>query len=189
MDWKTSSQLEITDLGDRLEIMVRTQQGLLDWLFILVCAPAVVFLFVRSSQFMGILVAIVMGFSLLNNLRKGNETRMIVWSHGFRAEGNVHRTFASSVEVSIDDVRGIGYFVGYEDDPSGLYAFHRWSNTCLLPGLDESECDRVKAAIEARFPDMQFGQQALSGLFGGGTEIISLGLTAKATKNADTQNS
>lgn len=111
MDWKTSSQLEITDLGDRLEIMVRTQQGLLDWLFILVCAPAVVFLFVRSSQFMGILVAIVMGFSLLNNLRKGNETRMIVWSHGFRAEGNAiapspaawkcpSMTFAASVTSS-----------------------------------------------------------------------------------------
>jgi hypothetical protein len=167
--------------------MVRAQKGILESVFIAVVGSAAVVAFTRASQFAGIVAGVLLGFSRLNMLRKGNDTRMIVWAHGFRAEGNIDRALADSVQVTVNEIYGIGYFIGGEDDPSGLYALRRFGNTSLIPGLDEKRCGEIKAAIEAKFPEMQFGQQQLSGIFGSGPEIISLSLNTRsktATKDS-----
>jgi hypothetical protein len=176
MEWRSSCEIEIADLGDRLEVLARTQRGALSWLLSALVVSGVAYLFATGSQVMALLVAAVAGFSFLNSLRKGNETRLIARSDGFIAEGNINRTFAHQVTVSVHDIHSIGYSVGPEEAPSGLYAFSRWRQTCLVPGLDEASCSRIQSAIEAKFPQMQFGQEQVASLFGNGPEIITLGL-------------
>lgn len=112
MGWRGSSEIEIPDLGDRLEVLARTRAGTLGWIVSAIVASA--------------------------------------------AEGNVPRAFLKQVTVSVDDIRSIGYFVGHEGDPGGRYAPSRWSQACLVPGLDEASCRRVQSAIEPKYPRMQF---------------------------------
>jgi hypothetical protein len=176
MEWRTHSDIEITDLGDRLEVLIRTQKGKAEWLILAVGSPLGIYLFLRTSSVVGIVAAIVIVFSILNMIRKGNETRLIARADGFIAEGNVNRTFADRVSLSVDDIHSVGYSAGYEDEPNGFYALGPWRRTCLIPGIDEDSCLQIKEAIERKFPEMLFGQEPHSGLFGDGPTIITLGL-------------
>jgi len=179
MDWRSSCEIEITDLGDRLEVLARTHTGALSWLFTAVGAPVAVYMFWRANQILAVCVAGMVVFSLLNSLRKGNETRLMIRPDGFIAEGNIHRTFAQRVTVSVNDLHSIGYFVGNEHDPHGLYALGRWSQTCMVPGIDEKTCRKIQSAIETKFPQMHFGQEPLAGILGDEPKIITLGLNGE----------
>ena len=177
MEWRSSHEIEIMDLGDRLEVLARTKTGAISWIPWLLIVSVVVYLFAAESPFLAVLAAGAAAFGILNSFRKGNETRLIARSDGFVAEGNINRTFAEQVTVSVRDIHSVGYSVGPEEEPSGLYAFSRWSQTCQVPGIDEASCRRIQSAIEVKFPQMQFGQQPLSSLLGDGPEIITLGLS------------
>ena len=181
MEWRNKGELEITDLGDRLEVIHRAQQGLLRWVITAVAGAWAVYLFWKSSELLGILVIAILAFSLVNSFRKGNETRLIVRPDGFIAEGNIDTAFSERIAVSVDDIYGIEYLVGDEGSPSGLYARSNWRSTCLIPGIDKKSCQRIKSTIEEKFPDMYFGQGELSGIFGTGPDIVTLGLTKPAS--------
>jgi hypothetical protein len=176
MEWRSSCEVDIREFGDRLEVFARTQAGALSGIVWILVVPSVMYMFAKASRVMGLLAAALVVFGLWKSRRNGNETRLIIRPDGFIAEGNINRTFAQQVTVSVNDMHRIGYFVGYEGDPSGLYAFSRWGQTCLMPGIDEPSCLRIQAAIEAKFPEMRFGQEPIS-LLGNGPELISLGLS------------
>jgi ATP/ADP translocase len=95
MEWRNNGELEITDLGDRLEVIHRAQQGLLRWVITAVAGAWAVYLFWKSSELLGILVIAILAFSLVNSFRKGNETRLIVRPDGFIAEGNIDTALVS----------------------------------------------------------------------------------------------
>ena len=181
MEWRSSGELEITDLGDRLEVIYRAQHGLLGWVFTGCAGAGAIYAFWTTNELLGILVVAIFAFSLVNSFRKGNETRLIVRSDGFIVEGNIDSAFRERIAVSVDDVYGVGYFIGPEGAPSGLYARGTWSSTCLIPGIDEESCRRIKSAIEEKFPGMYFGQGELSGIFGTGPDILTLGLNKPAS--------
>jgi hypothetical protein len=176
MEWRSSGELEITEPGDRLEVIYRAQQGLLGWVFTAVTGAGAIFAFWKTNELLGIFVVAVFVFSLFNSFRKGNETRLVVRPDGFIVEGNIDSAFRERIAVSVDDIYGVEYFVGYEGSPSGLYARGTWSSTCLIPGIDTQSCQEIKSAIEEKFPDMHFGQGELSGIFGTGPDILTLGL-------------
>jgi hypothetical protein len=159
MDWRSRSEFEITDLGDGIEV---------------------IYAFWRTSELLGIVILAIFTFSLVNSFRKGNETRLIVRPDGFIAEGNIDSAFRERITVSVDDIYGIDHFIGYDGSPSGLYARGTWSSTCLIPGIDEESCGQIKLVIEEKFPDMYFGQGELSGVFGTGPDILTLGLNKPA---------
>jgi hypothetical protein len=177
MEWRSSGELEITDLGDRLEVVYRAQQGLLGWGFAAVPGAAAIYAFWKTSELLGLLVVAVFAFSLVNASRKGNETRLLVRPDGFIVEGNIDSIFRGRIAVSVDDIYGVEYFIGYEGSPSGLYARGTWSSTCLIPGIDKDSCQQIQSVIDENFPDMYFGQGRLSGIFGTGPDIVTLGLS------------
>jgi hypothetical protein len=176
MEWRSSGEFEITDLGDRLEVVYRAEQGLLGWVFAAVTGVGAIYAFWNTSELLGILVVAVFLFSLFNSIRKGNETRMLVRPDGFIVEGNIDRAFRGRITVSVDDIYDVEYFIGYEGSPNGLYARGTWCATCLIPGIDKESCQQIQSAIEEKFPDMHFGQSQLSGIFGTGPDIVTLGL-------------
>ena len=187
MEWRGSCEIEITDLGDRLEVLARAHAGALDWMIPAIVTSTAVYLFAKASRTIAVFAAAVALLSWFNSVRKGNETRLIARSDGFIAEGNIDRAFAQQVLVSVDDIHSIGYFDGHEGDPQGQYALSRWSQTCLVPGLDEASCRRIQSAIESKFPQMHFGQEPISSLLGDGPEIITLGLSQNNSAGASEQ--
>jgi hypothetical protein len=176
MEWRSSGEFEITDLGDRLEVVYRAQQGLLGWVFSAVTGAGAIYAFWKTNELLGILIVAVFAFSLFNSFRKGNETRLIARLDGFIVEGNIDSAFRGQIAVSVDDIYGVEYFVGYEGSPSGLYARGTWCTTCLIPEIDMESCQQIQSAIEEKFPDMHFGLSQLSGIFGTGPDIVTLGL-------------
>lgn len=185
MKWQ-NSEIEITDLGDRLEVMVRKSSDTLQKVIVAIIVTLTIYVCWRSSQVLGFVAALLILFSALNSFRRGNEARLTVTSQGFVAEGNIERTFTDKVEVSVTDIYGFGYFAGGEGDPSGLYAFRPLGYSCIVPGIDKDACLQIKQAVEAKFPAMEFGQQPLSGLFSG-PEIITLGLSSDASRSSNHQ--
>jgi hypothetical protein len=179
MEWLNQSDVEINESGDRLEMIVRTHTGMLEWMITICISAFTVFLFAKTSPVVGLLIAAIAVFSLIKATLKSNETRLTVGSGSFIVDG------ANPRSVSLDEIHGIGYFIGGEDEPTGLYAFKLLGTVCLIPSLDESECQRIKCSIESKFPDMQFGKDPISGLFGDGPEIITLGLNKRATTDSE----
>lgn len=180
MEWRNQSQIEINEFGDRLEVIVRTQTGMLERIIFVALSVLAVFLFAKAIPIVGLLVAAIAVFSFINMLRERGEARLTVRSDAFVVEDGR----AKRQSVSTDDIYGIGYFGGGEDEPIGLYAFRPLSRICLTPNLDEAESQRIKFAIESKFPEMQFGKEPLSGLFDG-PEIIALGLNRPDAADSD----
>jgi hypothetical protein len=185
MEWRSSGEFEITDLGDCLEVVYRSQQGLFGWVFTAVAGAGAIYAFWKTSELLGLLVVAVFAFSLVNAFRKGNETRLLVRPDGFIVEGNIDSAFRERIAVSVDDIYGVEYFVGYEGSPSGLYARGTWRTTCLIPGIDMESCQQIQSEIEEKFPDMHFGQGQLSGIFGTGPDIVTLGLNKPRSGKPD----
>jgi hypothetical protein len=86
---------------------------------------------------------------------------------------------SDKVTIPWNEIVGIDYRQGDEDNPSGLYARQRWGSICLLPRLDEDQTARVIEAIYSRFKNLTLAEEGESfSLFGKRDELISLGLSA-----------
>ena len=181
MEWQANTEIEIRDLGDRLEVLARTQQGFLAWVFFAIGVPAAIYFFMHASRLIGIAIVASTAFSIFKAIRNGGETCLTARTDGFIAEGNVDRALAHRVSISVDDIHSIGFFEGFEGETSGFYAFSRFGKTCLVPDVGNDHCEQIQSAIQSKFPQMQFGQEPLSYPFGGGPRIISLGLSSEVS--------
>ena len=55
--------------------------------------------------------------------------------------------------------KSLGHFHGAHNEPVGLYAYHDWSKTCLIPRLTPQESNAIVAAIHRKFPDIEHGHE------------------------------
>ncbi|WP_263375575.1 hypothetical protein [Granulicella aggregans] len=105
-------------------------------------------------------------------------TQLTVTTRELTVRGNVGKTFDDSVCVSAHGLSSLAYYNGGEDDPSGLYAFSGYSQSCLISGLNERQATEVALLIYKRFPDLESGDtNSGSLLFGNRGELMSLGLS------------
>lgn len=180
MEWRNQSEIEVNELDDRLEISVRTRTGMLEGILFVGLSVFAVLLFGKAMRIVGLLIAGVAVFSFINMFRDRGEARLTVYSDLFVMEDSRGKCES----VSVDDIYGIGYFAGGEDEPTGLYAFRPLSRVCLAAGIDEAESQRIKSAIESKFPEMRFGKEPITSLFGD-PEIITLGLNRPAASDGE----
>ena len=181
MEWRNQSDVEINGLDDRLEISVRTRTGMLEGILFAGLSVFAVLLFGKAMPIVGLLIAAVAVIAFVNVMRdRGGEARLTVHSDAFVIENSR----GSCQSVSVDDIYGIGYFAGGEDEPTGLYAFRPLSRICLAAGIDEAESQRIKSAIESKFPEMRFGKEPITSLFGD-PEIITLRLSRSAASGPE----
>ncbi|SNT30250.1 hypothetical protein SAMN05421770_10755 [Granulicella rosea] len=86
-----------------------------------------------------------------------------------------HRSFRWS------EICALKYSLGAEDDPSGLYIrTGRWSETCVLAGVDEAQANEIIEAIFERFPNIELADEPkplFGNLLGQESEFIRLGLS------------
>jgi len=94
------------------------------------------------------------------------------------ASGDLGGWIADTVQFRWIDVSGLEFRQG-EDEPGGLYArTGRWSATCIMAGLSREQSEEVIAAIYQRFPYVVMAEDRDGwSLFGGGSGLISLGLS------------
>lgn len=123
----------------------------------------------------GGLIAISGGFA---SWLHGKKTELSVSHTELVARGNVGRIFYDEIRVSTSTITFLGYDNGGEDEPSGLYARHKFGSTCILDGVNEEMSNKIATAVFLRFPEIGSGDgDPGSFLFGGRDEPISLNLS------------
>jgi hypothetical protein len=170
---------EITTIEepDHLQFVVVRRRG---WIS-LVGPPATLLVFalwaLMAQHYVFAVFSAVAIFALIANYIRGPVTKLLVSQGELIARGNLDRTFIDQVKVEASDVKFLGYFMGGENDPSGLYADRGWRQTCLLPGLNKDEANAIAHTIRSKFPNLERGDTSPASLFfsgDGGVQTLSL---------------
>lgn len=172
--WGAANELEFIDKPDALTIRATSIRRRGD-------------LLLPSALALGFIVAPWFGGGLFVLLGLGSLSAVLFY-HWFMTsitelrvterDIQVHSS-GGSLSVRWNEIAGLEYRAGGENDPGGLYAREtRWSAICLTNQLGESECDQVIDTIYRRFPYVKMADDH-SGGFLRDPEIISLGLNRK----------
>ncbi len=97
------------------------------------------------------------GLAVWKKWNRVDTTVLSVTGQGFRASGAGLAFFDShAVEtVPLSEVTSVGYMMGGDNDPSGLYVgCGSWKSKCLLPGLNRAQATAIAVAITRRFPEI-----------------------------------
>ena len=173
------TEISTIELPGELQFVVIRQAGWAGKLVVPIAVAALaVWLWFSGNEVFSILVAVVGGISLSANWAHGPVTKLRVTETELLATGNLDSVFSKEARVQASEVTSIGYEIGNEDEPSGLYARTGWSHTCLLPGLNEEEANSVAAAISKQFPEIPAADRTpTSILFGDESGITTLGIS------------
>ena len=118
--------------------------------------------------------------ALVASWLQGRETQLSVTKRGLIATGNLGRLVRTKLTVDAADVKSLEYFAGDEGDLGGLFVIKGWTRICLLPGLSETEANRIVGAIIAKFPEIGGDSEPHSLLYGERSDPVTLGLSAKS---------
>ena len=161
------TELTTNELPDELQFRVDTEPG---WfpplLFVLLCFALPLVAWKASPpgdrlvlSLLALGFAVFMGFVTATKWENVATTKLSVTSQNIVATGNFTGSFLSNsqktITVQVSEVRKIGYQMGGEDTPSGLYvSCGFFKNKCVLPGLNRQQAKAVTEAIQRRFPEI-----------------------------------
>ncbi len=174
------AEITTIELPDELQFVVVRHAGWAERFGAPVAVAAIALWFWFSGhEILSLLFAVVGGISLVANWARGRATKLRVTETEFVASGNLDQFFSTEARAQTSDVTSIGYELGSENEPSGLYARTGWSHTCLLPGLNEEQANSIAATVSKRFPEIPVPDLTpASVLFGDESGITTLGLSS-----------
>jgi hypothetical protein len=142
-------------------------------------AATALWLWFSGQEVFSLLIAAIGGISLVANWVRGQVTKLRVTETEFVGRGNLDQFFSTEARAQASEVTSIGYEMGSENGPSGLYARTGWSHTCLLPGLNEEQANAIAAAVSKRFPEIPAPDLTpASVLFGDESGVTTIGISA-----------
>lgn len=86
-------------------------------------------------------------------------TRLLVTDTELVARGSLGRSYSDTRRVKTEDLKSLGHFHGAHNEPLGLYAYHAWTKTCMIPHLTPQESNAIINAIHRKFPDLEHGHE------------------------------
>jgi hypothetical protein len=148
----SSTELKIDDLDDELQFTLSREIG---WIEIVLEAGAIsgfaIYAILQQRILLGLCCAIGIG-ALLINWALGPTTVFRISARGVVATGNLRRWSAADVEIAASEIKSIGWSFGGENSPGGIYVWHGWKSTCVLPGISRNRAQAAIDAIKAKFP-------------------------------------
>jgi hypothetical protein len=153
------AELTTVDRGRQLEFASGYQSGWVDFM----APPAalfIIFLWAMIAHYYLIAWFVVVGYLLLVLWWLHSPvTRLIVSETELVARGNLGRSYSDRRRVTTEDLKSLGHFHGAHNEPTGLYAYHGWTKTCLIPRLTQQESHAIIDAIHKKFPHLEHGQE------------------------------
>lgn len=127
------------------------------------------------------LIALLVIVEAIVEMTRGSTVQLRVTNLEFNAKGYFGGGYRPDRMIPRADVIRMEYQEeraggkGSKYQPAGLYVKRKWSTSCVLPGLNESQTNAVIDAIYKRFPDMPLSTDEVSFFK---DEFISLGLSS-----------
>jgi len=170
--------LRTIETPDEIQFLLVRRLGWISSLLVSIFATLLVWQSVSSPEFLLLFGAGILALIAFINLLGSKRTLLEVTRYQITAHGDLGQSFNEYLQLEPSSIRSIGYSAGVQQEhPSGLYATQGWSEHCLMPGLNEVECQQIVDAIYRKFPDIPIGGRDGGSLFfdeDGG--IIRLGL-------------
>jgi hypothetical protein len=176
------TRLSTLELPNELQFEIVRERGWSDTLFWFVIALFPVWLFYQGNESFGIVALIAELVGLAATWVHGPVTRLRVRDDELIATGNLERTFTDEVHIPTNEVKSIEWGTLGEEGPTGLWVHHGWRSTCVLPGLDKDQAQRIIASIARHFPGIAIDSSSGFSLLGE-SEIITLGISGGGQRN------
>ncbi|MFC5864901.1 hypothetical protein ACFPT7_21515 [Acidicapsa dinghuensis] len=145
----------MSEFPDHLQIVVTRKFGMVA----LTLPPATMIVLIGIGILGHVWILVLMGVFGLGSFvlwySHGPVTNLNVSASELVARGNLDRSFRTEIVVPASEVKSLGYEIGDDSEPSGLYARRSWRNTCLLPDLDRKDAIAVAEAIYHKFPQYE----------------------------------
>ncbi len=148
-------KITTSEFPDHLQIVVTREFGLL----MLILPPATMVALIGIGILGHFWILALMGVFGLGSFalwyRHGPVTTLNVSASELTARGNIDRSFRTEIVVPASEVKSLGYEIGDEQEPSGLYVRRSWRNTCLLPDLNRKDTMAIADAVHDKFPGFE----------------------------------
>jgi len=178
MRFLSSSKITTNEFADHLQVTVSRKHGWIELLVEALVLAGITYIAQASENRIAMAVPIVGLVSLIYYWFKPTDTKLFVTQYELTAKGNLGHTFTNGILVPASEVKSLGYFVGNENEPSGLYANRGWRMTCLLPALNKNEANSIAGTIREKFPDLERGDTTPGSiLHGDDSGVQTLGLS------------
>jgi hypothetical protein len=178
MNWLgPAKQIEVSELGDVLLIKATSTKGAIG-LVVPIFACVWTYLVWRDKHWALFFFGLFFLGSSIWILFRDKNGELRVSDTDIAANGDLGRWADGSVQFRWEDISGLEFRQGGEDEPTGLYArTGRWSATCVMAGLNREQSEEVISAIFQRFPYVVMAEDRDGwSLFGNGSELTTLGL-------------
>jgi hypothetical protein len=178
MNWLgPAKRIEVVELGDVLLIRAAGGTSAVDLLVPLFACVFTCFAW-RDKHWISFFFGLFIFSSSVWMLFRDKDGELRVSDTDIVASGDLGGWNGGYVRFRWADISGLDFRQG-EDEPGGLYArTGRWSATCIMAGLGREQSEEVIAAIYRRFPYVVMAEDRDGwSLFGGGSGLISLGLS------------
>ncbi len=154
-----SADLKTIERAQQLQFVSGYESGLVDFL----APPAalfIVFLWAMIAHYYLLAWFTVIGYLLLVLWWLHSPvTRLFVSETELLARGNLGFSYSDTRKVKTEELKSISFFQGAHNEPAGLYAYHGWTKTCLIPRLTQAEANAIIAAIQRKFPYIEHGHE------------------------------
>lgn len=180
MNWfGPAKRIEIIEQEGGLMIRATGIRRVVDFLVMVLIAAGVAFMAWRDASWTLAFGAIVVAALEIAIWFRNEDGEVNVTEHDLTASGDLGGWSTGYVRFRWMDISGLEYQAGGENSEGGLYArTGGWSSRCLMAGLDREQAEEVIAAIYRRFPYVGMAEDNGGwSLFGGGSEIMTLGLS------------
>jgi hypothetical protein len=154
-----SADLKTIERPHQLQFVSGYESGWVDFL----APPAalfIVFLWAMIVHYYLLAWFIVIGYLLLALWWLHSPvTRLFVSDTELLARGNLGRSYSDTRRVKTDELKSMSHFHGAQNEPAGLYAYHAWTKTCLIPRLTQQEANSIIETIHRKFPYIEHGHE------------------------------
>ena len=172
-----------------MQVLFTRQRRWIDFLVEALVIAGLAFLFWRNQSWIVLLMLVVaVGHGIVEWVGD-NHAGLLITKEGIEAIGSLGRISSSNVRLRWSSISGLDYREGDEDEPSGLYArLGGWSSTRLMTHVSKEQSEEIIAAIYRRFPYVEMAEDSGGwSLFGGGSEIMTLGLSKSDESSREAQ--
>jgi hypothetical protein len=179
------SQVNTVELPDRLQFVVSRENGWSGYLFLSVTVLLFFYaIWINKSWLMLALLAMGILYFIANRSYSPTD-KLTVTENEIIASRDRDLNSTGTIRVADWELVFLGYTVGDEDEPPGLYAYLDTSKICLIPDLQEKETNVITDAIRRKFPLLERGDQSSTSLLHGEESgITTLGLSSAASNKS-----